>query len=32
MGKIRFILPEVLGKVFITDEVNLSLIEQVLLD
>jgi len=32
MGKIRFILPEVLGKVFITDEVNLSLIEQVLVD
>ncbi len=31
-GRIRFILPEALGKVLITDEVNLSLVEQVLAD
>jgi len=29
-GRIRFILPEALGKVLITDKMNLSLIEQVL--
>jgi len=31
-GKIRFILPKALGSVFITDEVNLSLVEQVLVN
>ena len=31
-GRIRFVLPKALGKVFITDEVNLSLVEQVLAD
>jgi len=30
-GKLRFVLPESLGKVFITDEVNLSLVEQALI-
>jgi 3-dehydroquinate synthase len=30
-GKIRFILPESLGKVLLTDSVNLSLVEQILL-
>lgn len=29
-GKVRFVLPKSIGNVFITDEVNLSLIEQVL--
>jgi len=29
-GKVRFVLPESLGKVFITDEVSLSLVEQIL--
>jgi len=29
-GKIRFVLPRAIGEVFITDEVSLSLIEQVL--
>ena len=29
-GKIRFILPKSLGEVFITDEVSLSLVEQIL--
>ena len=29
-GKVRFILPKSLGKVFITDEVSLSLVEQIL--
>ena len=31
-GKVRFILPKALGNVFITDEVNLSLVEQVLVN
>ncbi|MFC2017597.1 3-dehydroquinate synthase [Chloroflexota bacterium] len=31
-GKIRFILPRALGNVFITDEVSLSLVEQVLVN
>ena len=31
-GKIRFILPPALGSVFITDEVSLSLVEQVLVN
>ena len=31
-GKIRFILPKALGSVFITDEVSLSLVEQVLVN
>jgi len=31
-GKIRFILPQSLGSVFITDEVSLSLVEQVLVN
>lgn len=31
-GKVRFILPQSLGKVFITDEVSLSLVEQILAD
>jgi len=31
-GKIRFILPQALGSVFITDEVSLSLVEQVLVN
>jgi 3-dehydroquinate synthase len=31
-GKIRFILPKSLGSVFITDEVSLSLVEQVLVN
>jgi len=30
-GKLRFVLPESLGKVFITDGVNLSLVEQALI-
>jgi len=29
-GKIRFILPESIGSAFITDEVNLSLVEEIL--
>ena len=29
-GKVRFILPRELGRVFITDDVNLSLVRQVL--
>lgn len=29
-GKVRFVLPESIGKVFIADEVDLSLVEQVL--
>ena len=29
-GKIRFVLPKAIGDVFVTDEVNLSLVEQVL--
>ena len=32
MGKIRFVLPKSLGKVFITDEVSLSLVEQILVN
>jgi 3-dehydroquinate synthase len=31
-GKARFILPQSLGKVFITDEVSLSLVEKILVD
>jgi 3-dehydroquinate synthase len=31
-GKVRFILPESLGSVFITDEVSLSLVRQILVD
>ena len=31
-GKIRFVLPRAIGDVFITDEVDLSLVEQVLAD
>ena len=31
-GKIRFILPRAIGSVFITDEVSLSLVEQVLVN
>ena len=31
-GKIRFVLPKAIGSVFITDEVSLSLIEEILLD
>ena len=31
-GKVRFILPKALGNVFITDEVSLSLVEQVLVN
>jgi 3-dehydroquinate synthase len=31
-GKVRFILPKALGSVFITDEVSLSLVEQILVD
>ena len=31
-GKIRFVLPKAIGDVFITDEVNPSLVEQVLVD
>jgi len=31
-GKIRFVLPRAIGNVFITDEVDLSLVEQVLAD
>ena len=31
-GRIRFVLPKALGKILITDEVNLSLVEQVLAD
>ena len=31
-GKIRFILPRSLGEVFITDDVSLSLVKQVLAD
>ena len=31
-GKIRFVLPQSLGSVFITDEVSLSLVEQVLVN
>jgi len=31
-GKVRFILPKALGNVFITDEVNLSLVERVLVN
>jgi len=31
-GKVRFILPKSLGSVFITDEVSLSLVEQILVD
>lgn len=31
-GKVRFILPQSLGKVFITDEVSLSLVEKILVD
>jgi len=31
-GKIRFILPKALGKVFITDEVSLSLVQRVLVN
>jgi len=30
-GKVRFVLPESIGKVLITDEVDLSLVEQVLI-
>ena len=30
-GKLRFVLPESLGKVFITDGVDLSLVEQALI-
>jgi 3-dehydroquinate synthetase len=29
-GKIRFVLPKEIGKVFVTDEVSLSLVERVL--
>jgi 3-dehydroquinate synthase len=29
-GRIRFVLPEEIGKVFVTDEVSLSLVKQVL--
>ena len=32
LGRIRFVLPKILGEVFITDEVPISLIEQVLLE
>lgn len=31
-GKIRFVLPKSIGSVFITDEVSLSLVEEVLVD
>jgi 3-dehydroquinate synthase len=31
-GKIRFVLPKLIGRVFITDEVSLSLVEQILVD
>jgi len=31
-GKIRFVLPKAIGSVFITDEVSLSLVEEVLVD
>ena len=31
-GKVRFVLPKAIGDVFITDEVNPSLVEQVLVD
>ena len=31
-GKVRFILPQSLGKVFIADEVSLSLVEKILVD
>ena len=31
-GKIRFVLPKLIGRVFITDEVSLSLVEQILAD
>ncbi len=31
-GKIRFVLPRTIGEVFITDEVSLSLVEQVLVN
>jgi len=31
-GKVRFILPKSLGSVFITDEVNLSVVRQILVD
>lgn len=31
-GKIRFILPKVMGSVFITDEVSLSLVEEILVN
>ena len=31
-GKVKYILPETIGKVFITDEVDPSLVEQVLVD
>lgn len=30
MGKIRFVLPKAIGKVFVTDEVDIALLEQVL--
>jgi 3-dehydroquinate synthase len=29
-GKVRFVLPKAIGEVFITDEVDLSLVEEVL--
>ena len=31
-GKIRFVLPKTIGEVFITDEVNPSIVEQVLVE
>jgi 3-dehydroquinate synthase len=31
-GKLRFVLPDSIGKVFITEEVSSSLVEQVLVD
>ena len=31
-GKVKYILPETIGKVFITDEVDPSLVEQVLVE
>jgi 3-dehydroquinate synthase len=29
-GKVRFVLPKTIGEVFITDEVNMSLVEEVI--
>jgi 3-dehydroquinate synthase len=31
-GKIRFVLPKAIGSVFITDEVSLSLVEEILVN